>query len=269
MLQKLAKLKLTLYTLCCTTPLLGERKIMSALIPKTKAAELLNTLGEILSSGSSLTDFQVTKYTRDVNALIKSGVNLAEAWMCQGVLYSLTSRPQEMHQAYENAKRYGATDTTSQFNQAVSYALYGYFEEAAKGYSLSLDDKAQNHLLDIAICTLNFEAVENLILPKFKDSLATAKELTQCLGIDIDQGRQLMELFFSILKAMNLSFWSTKRKSEDGELQLFFETTANENTIIEILSEFDSTVLRSDLFEVSTKITIILSPFHRAEEAVA
>ena len=73
---------------------------------------------------------------------------------------------------------------------------------------------------------------------------------------------KLMELFFSLLKARSLEFQLTRCTFEDNEYQVFFEANIDQDTVMEILSEFDSTVSRSDLFETSTKITIILLPFH-------
>ncbi len=271
LLQKLAKLKLTLYTICCTTPLLGEKKIMSAPIPKTKADELVSELSDLSVRGEILGPFATNRYLRNIEQLLKSGVDIAGLWLCKGFVYCISNQPEEMNKAFLNAQKLGAVDQTSFYNQASQYILYGYFEEALKGFALNHDSESQLQIIRVALSTFNYEFIDQLdTLQETINELQRRKARAYELGIDIIIAKKLMDTFFNFLKLEKVRFGLVHHNIIEDEYVLFFEAIADYEIIQKVLNKFDAYIGNDDeLLNISQKITIILTPTSKGFKSVA
>jgi len=239
--------------------LLDLRCKMVAPIPKTKAEDILNQLVSINESSTFLSPFQTHRFLKEIDVSMKSGVDIAQLWVCKGLVYSIAKQPRKMVEAFTNATRLGATDLVAKYNQGTKYMMYGYYNEAIEAFSKCLDQASHDHMLRIAIASLNFEDIKSLmVLPKFIESIDTRLEGAKKLGIDINQAHKVMCVFFDIIKKYEFTVALIEHNLTDDDYQLVFHTYEDIEKTTQILKEFDNLTASPDLFEASTKLNVIL-----------
>ncbi|MHA3112878.1 hypothetical protein [Acinetobacter sp. ANC 4193] len=236
---------------------------MVAPVPKTKAVELLEELYQTDRLHEELSEFRANKYLREITKLLESKVDIANLWICKGFVYSLSNRPKEMHEAFLNARRLGAIDSYSRFNQATQYLLHGYFNEAVEAFSLQKNSTAQEQIERIALSTFAYSEIEKLELTtETREKLLQRKKRLKDLGIDIDQAHQLLSIFFDFVRKQKVRFGLVRYSIVDEEeYYLHFEAVTSLDVTHSILNEFDQYIAEhSELYDINLKINIILTP---------
>lgn len=243
---------------------------MVAPIPKTKAEEMFEELSNIFSNNLEVGDFRLTKYLKEISALKKTGVDLGMLWMCEGYIYNLAKQPEKMKTAFINATHFGMRDSISRYNQAAKYLTFGFFDEAAEGFAASYDDEAQGNLVRIAISTFEFEKIEKLIISKtHKDRLNLRKNTLLNYGYNIDKIKEIVNILHDLIRKENVHFSLVRQEfDEDHGISFYIEIDTDVDKINSILNEYDEITSSIDLFETSSKLTMILLPFTNLEYAM-
>lgn len=244
---------------------------MATPVPKTKAEELVLELSDLSIRGVVLNVFTTNKYLKNIEQLLKSGVDVANLWMCKGFVYSLSNQPDEMVNAFLNAQRLGATDSVSLFNQASQFILYGYYDEALNGFSANLDEESQKQFVRLGLSTFNYNLIDQLVkLPKTVEEINRRKGRLSDLGINVSLAKKLMDNFFDLLRSERIRFGLVRHEIIEDEYILFFEAVTDHQITQKVLKEFDTIISKDDeLLEISQKISIVLTPVSNIFKAVA
>jgi hypothetical protein len=240
---------------------------MSSLVPQTKAEEILGQLVDLNKKSIFINDFQASKLLREIDVSVKTGVDISKLWICKGLVYSFSKQPKKMVNAFSNASRLGATDYVSSFNKGTKYMFYGYNEEAINSFAKVLDIPSHQHLERIAISSLNFSNVKDLmIISQYKESLEKCINETKNIGVDINQAKIVMEAFFEIIRKHEVTIALARQNITNEEYQLIFHSHADIEITTIILKEFDNLTSTPELFEASTKLNIVLLPEKTSED---
>lgn len=242
---------------------------MVAPIPKTKAEEIFEELSRNLANNKDIGDFRLTKYLKEISALKQTGVDLGMLWMCEGYIYNLKKQPEKMKSAFTNAYHYGMRDRISKYNQAAKYLTFGFFDEAAEGFSASHDEEAQGNLVRIAMSTFEFDKIGNLLVNQtYKDKLTLRKNALLKHGFNIDKIKEILNILHNLIRKENVHFSMVRQEfgyDNDLGITLYIEVDTELDKINSILNEYDDITSSDDFFETSSKLTIILLPFTNLE----
>lgn len=236
---------------------------MAGAVPKTKATAIADTL-KAYGADHFLTDFMARKHLAEIDAALKTGVDVGELWICKGMVEGLRDNPDKMMAAFQNSKNLGEVDHVSRFNRAYLMGRFGLFSEAIEEVSVCSknDDSVKELIMDYSMSMMDFETLYKYVDDDFYLNLARGHEhWLKSQDVPFEQIKAVLHDFLNILRLRKVRFTLFESAVEDGNsLKMHFIVNTSMENVLKILQEFDDLTTDETYFQASMLLNLVLTP---------